>query len=307
LRRFLRCLLIALAFAAMLPSAAALAGDPAPAAVTPSGGPKKSIAVSGFTAAELALGGATPDQLSALLINALIRDGRFVVVERAALGQIQAEQALGTAGATVAGTAPVAGRMLGASVLVQGTVTKFDSGAGGSSLNIGGFGLSNQTAMCEISQRIIDATTGQIIQITTAKGSASAHNFQVQGSSGGLHWDGGAFMKTPLGQALQDAIDKGVEQIAAVMLSVPWSSLVIESDGTQVFITGGADQNIQPGMVMHVTRPGKVLTDPATGAVLDTTMEDVATLQIQSVRAKVSVATITAGSAPARGDVVHLN
>jgi curli biogenesis system outer membrane secretion channel CsgG len=285
--------------------AVAQAGDVAPAA-GPSGGPKKSIAVSGFTSTELAAGGATPDQLSALLINALIRDGRFVVVERAALGQIQVEQQLGTAGSTVAGTAPAAGRMLGASVLVQGTVTKFDSGAGGTSLNIGGFGVSNQTAMCEISLRIIDASTGQIIQITTAKGTASAHNFQMQGSSHGLLWDGGAFMKTPLGQALQDAIDKGVEQIAAAMMNVPWSSLVIESDGTQVFITGGADQNIQPGMVMHVSRPGKVLTDPATGAVLDVTMDEVATLQVQSVRDKVSVAAITEGSAPARGDVVRL-
>ena len=279
------------------------------------GGPKKSVSVIGFEAPELVQGGATPEELAALLVNALLKDGRFVVVERAALTEVQAEQQLAAGGAVNAETAAQTGRFLGASAIVKGTVTKFEPATSGSTLGVGGLpflgggalGLNSQTAVVEISLRVIDTTTSQILYTGTAKGRASASTLQVQGRAGGYDWNGGGFLKTPLGEALQDAIQKSVGQIAVAMAKVPWSALVIESDGGNVYITAGADQGIRQGMMLHVYRKNRALTDPSTGVVLDVIMDEVGIIHVQTVHDKVAVATIAGGNPPARGDVVKIN
>jgi curli biogenesis system outer membrane secretion channel CsgG len=281
----------------------------------PHGGPKKSVSVVGFEAPELVQGGATPEELAALLVNALLKDGRFVVVERMAMADVQTEQTLGQGGAVVAETAAQAGHFLGSSAIVKGTVTKFEAAAGGGTLGVGGLpflgggglGLNSTTSVVEISLRLIDTTTSQIIYTGTAQGRASARTVQVQGTTHGYDWNGGGFMKTPLGEALQDAIQKSVDKIAAGMAKVPWSASVIESSGTDVYITAGEDQGIEPGMTLHVYHKNRELTDPSTGAVLDVMMDPVGTIQVATVRDKISIATITEGNPPARGDVVKLN
>jgi hypothetical protein len=60
-------------------------------------------------------------------------------------------------------------------------------------------------------------------------------------------------------------------------------------------------------MTLHVYRRGKVLTDPDTGIVLDTLLTPVGTVRIDSVRDKVSIATLLSGDPPARGDLVRLD
>ena len=129
----------------------------------PHGGPKKSVSVVGFEAPELVQGGATPEELAALLVNALLKDGRFVVVERMAMADVQTEQTLGQGGAVTAETAAQAGHFMGSSAIVKGTVTKFEPAAGGGSLGLGGIpflgggglGLNSTTSVVEISLRVI--------------------------------------------------------------------------------------------------------------------------------------------------------
>lgn len=271
-------------------------------------GPKKTVAVIGFEAPELTAGGATADELTALLVNALLRDGRFVVLERSALAEVQNEQQLAHGGTPN-------GHVLGANALIRGTVTKFEPAAGGATLGIGGLpflggggaSAASQTAEVTISLRVIDATTSQILFTGSASGHATTKTVGVTANAGLYTWSGGAFLKTPLGEALQDAIRKGVDQIAIGMQKVPWSASVIECDGNNVYITAGLDQGIRQGAVFHVYRPGKVLTDPSTGVTLDVLYDAVGTIQVQTVRDKVSIATITSGNPPARGDVVKVN
>lgn len=285
------------------------------AGTVPHGGPKKSVSVVGFEAPELVQGGATPEELAALLVNALLKDGRFVVVERMAMADVQTEQTLGQGGAVTAETAAQAGHFLGASAIVKGTVTKFEAAAGGGTLGVGGIpflggggmGLNSTTSVVEIMLRVIDTTTSRIIYTGTAQGRASARTVQVQGTTHGYDWNGGGFMKTPLGEALQDAIQKSVDKIAAGMAKIPWSASVIESSGTDVYITAGADQGIEPGMTLHVYHKNRELTDPSTGVILDVIIDPVGTIQVATVRDNVSIATITEGNPPARGDIVKLN
>jgi len=307
-----RCLAIAV-FAAVAAPAAAMAASP-----QAYDGLKKTVSVDPFLAAEAVGGSVTSDGLTAMLTDALVRDGRFVVVERPGLAGVQAEQGLGTASGTNAETAAKTGQLIGASVIVRGTVTKYEPNASGASLGIGGIPMhsifssqgdvKHATSTLEISLRMIDTTTGQVVSVTTAEGSASSNGADATlvDRKNGASYGGSAFQNTPIGQAAQDAIVKAVEQIAAGMRNVPWSAQVVDASGGKIYINAGANRNVQPGMVLTDYRQAKVLTDPSTGEVLDVEMDKIGTLRIDGVREKLSTAVSVDGGTPQRGDILKL-
>lgn len=310
---------LGLALAWTLIAAAAQAQPQPPAA--PYDGLKKTVSVDQFQAVEATGGAVTAEGMTTMLTNALVKDGRFVVVDRLGLAAVQFEQGLGQLGATTAETAARPGQLIGAGAVVRGVVTKFQAAASGSALNIGGLpiglgsflgagaGIKSQTAMMEISLRLIDTSSGQVISTSTAQGSASTTSADVTlvnpntGLSGGV----GTFQATPMGQAGEQAIVKAVELIAAGMRSVPWSALVIDTNNGLVYVNAGADRNVQAGLALNVYRHGKVLTDPATGVVLDIDLEKIGTLRVVGVREKLSTAVVVSGETPARGNLLKLD
>ena len=287
---------------------------------TPYDGLKKTLSVDQFLATESTGGVVTADGMSALLTNALIKDGRFIVVERPGLAGLQLEQALGQAGAATAATAARPGQLIGASAIVRGVVTKYQAAASGSGVSVSGplasilpfldpiAGLKRTTAMMEISLRLIDTTTGQVISTSTAQGSASSTgvNLRLVNPNTGLSVGGEAFQTTPIGQAGEQAIVKAVELIALSMRSVAWSAMVIEANDGMVYINAGADRNVKVGLGLSVYRQGKVFTDPSTGVVLDVDMKKIGSIRIEQVREKLSTAAVINGETPVRGDLIKL-
>jgi curli biogenesis system outer membrane secretion channel CsgG len=281
--------------------------------------PMKTVAVDQFLAAEAVGGSVTADGLTAMLIDALSRDGRFVVVERTGLASVQTEQGLGTSSAATAETAAKTGQLIGASVIIRGAVIKYEAARSGGSLGVGGFGLGSllapqaglkhSTATLEISLRLIDTTTGQIIVTYNAEGSAGANSAGIDlvNPKTGLSLGASAFSNTPLGQAAQDAILKCLQQIGEGMRKVPWSSTIVEAAGGKIYVSGGTDRHIAPGLVLTVVRKGKIFTDPSTGQVLDVEMDKIGTIKIDGVREKISTATLLDGQMPVRGDIVKLD
>lgn len=283
-------------------------------------GPKKTVFVDVVGAVEAMSGsmravGTTNEGLNAMLVDALMRSGGFVVLERVALDDIQLEQDLGKNGSTTAATAAQTGRMLGASAVVRATVTKFEANAGGSDLQIGipfsrllggSAGLSDQKAIVEFNLRIIDTSTGQIIATSKASGSANSTSANVTATNNqtGANVGANTFKNTPLGAAAETAIEAAVKQIIAGMAKVAWSSTVSEADEGKVYVSAGRAQNLQVGTVLHVYRKGKVLTDPDTGVVLEILMANVGTIKLMTVNEKISSATVLSGELPARGDIV---
>jgi curli biogenesis system outer membrane secretion channel CsgG len=199
----------------------------AQAAQTPTNAsPKKTIFVGIFESPEITGGAATGAGLSSMLTNALVNDGRFIVVERYALSDVQGEQQLGKQGSTTADTAPQSGQLIGARLLVRGTVTTYNPQASGGSLTANGpmnmftglsssAGVTDTTAEVEIAVRLVDTTTGQIVYAGTATGSASTKGFNAQlYNNAGYGIGGSAFQSTPIGKACEDAINKLVGQLA---------------------------------------------------------------------------------------------
>ncbi len=284
-------------------------------------GLKKTVSVDQFLATEGLGGAVTSDGMTALLTAALVKDGRFIVVERTGLTNVLAEQALGQVAGTSAETAAKAGKLIGAGIIVRGAVTKFQPAASGGGVSLGGLpvgsflapfatraGLKRETAVMEISLRLVDTTTGQVVSTSSAKGAASSNSADAAiVNSSGASLGADAFRATPIGQAGEQAIVKALEQIAAGMKNVPWTALVVDADAGTVYVNAGAERNVQAGMILNVYRKGREFTDPATGMVLDVSLEKIGVIQVSGVREKLSTASVVSGGAPARGDLLRLN
>ena len=293
-----------------------------PVPVPPYDGLKKTVAVDRFQVNETFGGGVTADGMTAMLSAALVKDGRFVVVERPGLAGVTAEQTLGQGRATTTETAAKSGQLIGASILVRGALTKFEPAAGGTSVSLGGMAvgsflsalapraaIGNKNSVLEISLTLIDTTTGQVISTSAAQGTASSSSADLtlvnsnSGASAGIS----TFQTTPIGQAGEQAIIKAVEQIAIGMKGVPWSALVVDANEGTVYVNAGADRNVQSGLYLNAYRKGKVFTDPSTGVVLDVAMEKIGVIQINGVREKMSTAAVVSGQMPTRGDLLKLD
>ena len=254
-------------------------------------GLRKTIAVDTFLATEAVGGSVTAEGMTAMLTQALVEDGRFLVVE-------------GAGGSIVP------------SAIVRAAVTKYEAAAGGGGLSISGGPLGgllggrastrSQTAVMEIALRLIDAGTGQVVSTSSAQGRASSRTSEagLVESWGGGRLGGEIFRATPIGQAGQDAIVQAVDQIAAGMRSVQWSALVVDAAEGGVYINAGADRNVQSGLMLSVWRPGRTLTDPSTGEVLDVEMARIGRVQVETVRDRLSIASVIEGEPPVRGDVL---
>lgn len=288
----------------------------------PYDGLKKTVAVDRFQVNESFGGGVTADGMTAMLSAALVKDGRFVVVERPGLAGVMAEQTLGQGRATTTETAAKSGQLIGASLLVRGALTKFEPAAGGNSVSLGGLpvgsflsalapraAIGNKSSVLEISLTLIDTTTGQVISTSAAQGTASSSSADLTlvNSSSGASAGIGTFQATPIGQAGEQAIIKAVEQIAIGMNGVPWSALVVDATEGTVYVNAGADRNVQSGLYLNAYHKGKVFTDPSTGVILDVAMEKIGVIQINGVREKMSVAAVVSGQIPTRGDLLKLD
>ncbi len=253
-------------------------------------GLKKTIAVDIFRATEAVGGSVTADGMTAMLTQALVEDGRFLVVEP--------------------------GGTLEASAIVRGAVTKYEPAAGGGGLNISGgplggllsgrAGTRSQTAVMEIALRLVDASTGQVVSTSSAEGRATSRTSEAGliDNFSGSRLGGEMFRATPIGQAGQDAIVRAVEQIASGMRRVAWTALVVDVTDGGVYLNAGTDRNVEPGMTLDVWRPGRTLTDPGTGEVLDVEMARIGRVQVATVRQRLSIAAVTEGEPPMRGDVL---
>lgn len=286
-----------------------------PAWAQPSG-LRKTVAVESFGGSEVFGGQVASDGPPALLTEILMEDGRFVVVERAALSGLQSEQQLGQGGSTRSETAPASGRMIGASYLIRGAVTAFNPSAGGGGLRLGGMpggsalglgaGIQSRKSTVKISLRLIDAATGQVVATSSAEGTGSSRDMDAgvvdlnNGATLGLN----TLKSTSMGKALEDAIRKALAGLTVDNKRAPWTGLVVDVRGDTVILNAGADQNVGAGMVFGVYRRGETLTDPGTGEVLDVDIQRLGSVQVESVRDKVSTARMVEGQSPARGDLL---
>lgn len=250
--------------------------------------------------------------LTEMLTSVMVRTGRFIVLERAAIQQALQEQALGAEGKTTKESAAVAGSLLGAQALITGDITGFTfekSSLGGSLTNvISGLSLASERVTAEvlIDLRLIDATTGEILYATKGRGKASQTGVAAELVKAEKSYKADAQFTTPLGQASRQAVQEAVVGILVGMPKVRWSGLVVDVRDGVVYLNAAQADGMRPGLELEVFQRGEALTDPATGKALGAPESRVGTIVVDRVLEQFSTAKVTGGNPPARGHVVRL-
>ena len=302
LNRYLRTLTPLIAFAALaitlaLPPAqaqtAAPAAAPAPAA-------KHRVAVMNFDYGTVqssvsAIFGTDQDigkGISAMLIEKLVKDGQYSVIERAALDKLLAEQNFSNSDRANPNSAAKIGKILGVDAMIVGSITQFGNdtkntnvgGAGGGPF--GGFGLggvkhSNTKAIVNIDARIVDIDTAEILGVAEGHGESSRSSTSLTG--GGGNWRGFGAGNVDFGSSdfqetiLGEAVKASVEQMSAGLIAdnvklsartIIVSGLVAAVDGGQIVLNVGSKSGLKIGDQLSIERITRTIKDPATGQVL---------------------------------------
>ncbi len=172
----------------------------------PAQGPKPRIAVSDFDfRGKPGVGRGVADMLTAALFNS----NRFIVLERARLDDVTAEQDLAATGRFDPGTTAPVGQLEGAELLIRGSVTQFEPDCSGGSVLL----ASTRKACLAINLRIIDVRTGRVVNATTVEGSSRNSGVGFTYALSDLPIGLGAYSKTPMEQALRNCIDTAVTHI----------------------------------------------------------------------------------------------
>ena len=275
-------------------------------------GIKHAIAVTGFDnpqnwRAQVELGGG----FATMLESALFESGRFVMVERAELGNVIAEQDLQASGRAATSTEVAqTGLIRSAKYQATGTITRVSDSTQGSGGTFGikglRLGIGGKKSELELVVKLIDTTSSTVVASERILGKAGGSKLNVGFYSHGVGGDLGGFAETPLGEAAQDAISQAVTFIAMEMEDYEITANVVTVRGPEtIVINRGESYGVSVGDVFLVREAGEILTDPATGEILDT-FEGAVTgkIKVNRVSEKVAYSELVDGIAPVRGDAV---
>ncbi|MFA6455589.1 MAG: CsgG/HfaB family protein [Bacteroidota bacterium] len=244
-----------------------------------------------------------------MLTTALVKSGKFIVIERQELEKVLEEQKLGESGLVTPESAPKVGKLLGAELFVVGSVSEFgtkESNIGGNVPLFGG-ALKTKTARAVVDVRLVNTTTGEIIAAETKEGSESTTGVAVRYEDIDFNnmdsWD-----DTDAGKAAREAVNGVVELITENMTKIPWSGKVLKvnSDGTML-IKPGSEGNVKPGMEFDVFRVGEDVLDPDTGMSLGAEETKVGSIKVteDALKGKAAKAKITEGKDFKNNDIVR--
>jgi curli biogenesis system outer membrane secretion channel CsgG len=228
-----------------------------------------------------------------MLVEKLVKDGKYSVIERKALDKILAEQNFSNSDRANPAMAAKIGQILGVDAIIMGSITKFGRddksksygglGVGPRAFGIGGIKKNESKAVCAISARLVDTNTGEILAAVTGEGESKRSGTSLIGGGGG---GGGAgvggfdthasnFGQTLLGEAVTQAVTDVGGQLGTSATSVPTrkvsvSGVVADVSGSTLIVNIGSKTGLKVGDVLEISHAGRQIKDPATGKVLKT-------------------------------------
>ncbi len=250
------------------------------------------------------------DGMADMLTTALVKSGKYSVIERQQIAKLLQEQQLGQSGVVTQESAAQAGKMLGVELAVVGSVTEF----GYSKKDVGGrlkgfgLGVASQKATVAVDVRFINTTTGEIITSENVRKEESSKGLSVSTPDGNFQ-NQSDFDNSIVGKATRAAVDDIVVIIDKNTTSLPWSGKIITVSGTTVYFKPGSDGGVKVGDVYSVYAKGQALIDPDTGLSLGSEEQKVGTIEVTSFAAegKASKAVVKSGTGMKTGDTVKQN
>jgi curli biogenesis system outer membrane secretion channel CsgG len=261
-----------------------------------------------------------------MLVQKLVEDGKYRVIERKALDKILAEQNFSNSDRADPATAARIGKVLGVDAIIIGSITQFgrddkSTTVGGGGYGLGRFGLGgvqkrDAKAVCNITARMVDTSTAEILAAVTGNGQSKRSGASLVGAGGG-GGSGGAgafdmssknFGATILGEAVSAAVTSTGDQLDQKADALPTnkadvSGLVADVSGNTLILNVGRNAGVQVGDTLDISRAVRTVKDPATGKVIKTVTDKVGTATVTDVDASSSTATFTGSGAAKVGDV----
>jgi curli biogenesis system outer membrane secretion channel CsgG len=338
MRKIMCSMLIWLFLAAMASAqqtAASAAPAPTPTSPPQAQGRKKRVAIFDFDYATVhggvsALFGQDVDigkGISDLLVNYLVKDGSYSVIERKALDKILAEQNFSNSDRANPTSAAKIGKLLGVDAMIVGSITQFGNetkntnigGAGGGlgGFGLGGFGHKKSKAIVALNARIVDIDTGEILAVAEGKGESKRESTSLLGGGGNWHGFGAGnvdfgssdFQNTIIGEAVRAAVEQMTTGVIAGKDKLQVRQIVVEGlvaavDAGQIILNVGAKAGVKVGDQLTVERVTKEIKDPASGKVIRRMASQVGVIRVTDVDDISSVATAVSGTGFKTGDAV---
>ncbi len=273
-------------------------------------GLKKIVAVSNFENKTSYVGQINLDSgMADQLIDALMQSGMFVVLEREMLKDVMEEQDLAATGRTAKSASARTGSITSAQILIKGTVTEFEdkSSGSGQGVNFGGFnfGMQRSEAHVGLIIRLIDTTTGQVLDSQRVEGKAEAGGLAWGANVQGVNFGTEGFKKTPLGKAVQMAVDNAVVYVTERLGNLTFKGRIVNVKDNIIYVSVGSTIGAKAGDTFTVFSRGEELVDPVTGELLGSEEKRVGRIGISEVRDKFSKAVILEGEGFKAGDIIY--
>lgn len=300
---------------------------------------KKRVAVLNFDYATVnsnvaALFGSNQDVgkgIADLLVDQLVRDGTYSVIERKQLDKVLAEQNFSNSDRANPDTAAKLGRILGVEAIIIGSITQFGrddktTKVGGGVLDrigagkygLGGANKKESKAVVGITARLIHVETGEVLLSAEGIGSSDRSGVSVLGSGGAGTVAGGDyavgssnFGATLLGEATRDAVVKLARQLESEAGRVPTHSVVLagvvaDVNGTVLVINIGSKAGVRSGDRFEVKREMRAITDPVTGRVIRREEAHIGEIAVTDVDELSAVGSFNGPYVPKVGDKVKV-
>ena len=297
---------------------------------------KKRVAVMNFDYSTvhttvLSIWGADQDigkGIADLLVDKLVNDGQYSVIERKALDKILTEQNFSNSDRADPTSAAKLGKVLGVDAIIIGSITQFGrddkkTGIGGAGFGrigagLGGVQKRESKAEVAITARLINTETAEILASVTGKGESKRSGASLLGAGAGSGGGGGGgfdmsssnFGATILGEAVHSAVDQVGQQLDQKAASLPArvvsvEGLVADATGNTLIVNVGKRAGVGVGDRLEVRRKIREVKDPSTGKVIKRVEDKVGEMVVTEVDDTSATGTYT-GSGPAKvGDSVR--
>jgi len=299
--------------------------------------PKKRVAILTFDYATVqsnvaAIFGSNQDigkGIADLLVDRFVNGGVYSVIERKALDAIMKEQNFSNSDRADANTAAKLVRILGVDAIVIGSITQFGRddkgtkvGGGGfggitGRYGIGGVGHKEAKAVVNITARIINVETGEILASATGQGASERSGTTLlggggnygNGGGGGIDMSSSNFGQTIIGEAVNQAVTSVARQLETSASALPThivhiDGLVADASGDTLILNVGAKSGLKVGDRLEVSRPIRPIKDPATGKVIRMIESKLGEVTITEVEQSSSVGKYSGSGQVKVGDAV---
>lgn len=265
-----------------------------------------------------------------ILVDKLVNGGAYSVIERKQLDKILAEQNFSNSDRADANSAAKIARILGVDAIIVGSITQFGRddkstavGGGAATSALGRFGIggvksTKSTAVCQITARMINTSTAEILASVQGRGEESRNGTGILGAggsyagmaAGALDMKSSNFADTILGMAVNKATTQVANGMAQRASSLPTVTVTVDGmvadvspDGTLI-INVGSKAGLKVGDTLAIKRKIREVRDPATGKVIRSVEDAVGAMKITEVDEASAVGKFS-GAGPAKvGDTV---